>query len=170
MQNVVLFSETQRFRQWWLWLIMLVVNAIALTAIYRQVILGRQFGNDDMSSTGLIIVGVVILAFTILFFNFRLDTEIRPDGIYYRFFPFHMAYRRVQWHELSKVHVRRYNAIAEYGGWGYRLGLLGWGRAFNVAGDMGLQLEFFNTKKLLIGTAKPEELTTALKKIGQLRH
>ena len=57
----------------------------------------------------------------------------------------------------------------EYGGWGLRLGLFGNGKAFNVSGDKGLQLEFTDNKKLLIGTNRPEELTETLIKIGQLK-
>jgi hypothetical protein len=59
--------------------------------------------------------------------------------------------------------------LTEYGGWGLRLGILGKGTAFNVSGDKGLQLEFIDNKKLLIGTKKPEELTETLNKIGQLK-
>ncbi|MDQ1088364.1 hypothetical protein [Siphonobacter sp. SORGH_AS_1065] len=59
--------------------------------------------------------------------------------------------------------------MTEYGGWGLRLGLFGKGIAFNVSGNKGLQLEFIDHKKLLIGTNKPEELTKVLSEIGQLK-
>jgi hypothetical protein len=70
---------------------------------------------------------------------------------------------------LTKSYVRQYSAITEYGGWGLRLGLFGKGQAYNVSGDKGIQLEFTNNKKLLIGTNKAEELTAVLKKIGQIK-
>jgi hypothetical protein len=41
--------------------------------------------------------------------------------------------------------------------------------AYNISGDKGLQLEFTDNKKLLIGTNKPEELNEVLSKIGQLK-
>jgi hypothetical protein len=59
--------------------------------------------------------------------------------------------------------------LTEYGGWGLRLGLFGKGTAFNVSGDIGLQLEFTDDRKLLIGTNKPDELIETLNKIGQLK-
>ncbi|MEO0075774.1 MAG: hypothetical protein ABIK31_06695 [candidate division WOR-3 bacterium] len=59
--------------------------------------------------------------------------------------------------------------MTEYGGWGLRLGLFGKGTAFSVSGNKGLQLEFTDNKKLLIGTNKLDELTETLKKIGQLK-
>jgi hypothetical protein len=66
--------------------------------------------------------------------------------------------------------VRRYNAIGEYGGWGVRLGLFGEGKVLSVSGDRGLQLQFLDDKKLLIGTNKPEELIKTLQQIGQLKN
>jgi hypothetical protein len=70
---------------------------------------------------------------------------------------------------LTKSYVRQYSPIAEYGGWGLRLGLFGKGQAYNVSGDKGLQLEFTTGQRLLIGTNKPEELNTVLLSIGQLK-
>jgi len=45
------------------------------------------------------------------------------------------------------------------------LGLFGKGRALNMSGNMGLQLELKDGKKLLIGTQKFEELEQLLQKI-----
>jgi hypothetical protein len=70
---------------------------------------------------------------------------------------------------LTKIYVRQYAALTEYGGWGLRFGLWGKGTAYNVSGNKGLQLEFHTNKKLLIGTKKPDELTEALNKMGQLK-
>ena len=71
--------------------------------------------------------------------------------------------------ELTKSFVRQYSPLTEYGGWGLRLGLFGKGTAYNVSGNKGLQLEFTDKKKLLIGTNKPDELSETLNKIGQLK-
>jgi hypothetical protein len=122
-----------------------------------------------MSNVALIIATALTILLTLLFINFRLDTIIKKDGIYVRFFPFHKKFKHYAWDTLTKSFVRQYSAITEYGGWGLRLGLFGKGTAFNVSGDKGLQLEFTNNKKLLIGTNKPYELTETLSKIGQLK-
>ena len=52
--------------------------------------------------------------------------------------------------------MRKYSPLREFGGWGYRVGP--GGKAFNMQGNMGLQLEMMGGEKLLIGTRKPEEL------------
>jgi hypothetical protein len=169
MNNEILFTERQKFKQWWLWLILLAINGLFLYGVFKQVIGGKQFGDNPMSNEGLLVVTGLVIILTILFVNFRLDTTIKKDGIYVRFFPFHIKFKHYTWDSLTKSFVRQYSPLTEYGGWGLRLGLFGKGRAFNVSGDQGLQLEFTTNKKLLIGTNKPGELTETLNKIGQLK-
>jgi hypothetical protein len=169
MDKAILYSERQRFKQWWLWLILLGVNGLFLFGVFKQVIGGQQFGDKPMSNVGLLIVTGLTIALTILFVNFRLETTIKKDGIYVRFFPFHLQFKHYTWDKLTKSYVRQYAPISEYGGWGLRLGLGGKGTAYNVSGNKGLQLEFTDNKKLLIGTNKPDELIETLNKIGQLK-
>lgn len=138
MANETLFTERQRFKQWWLWLILLGINGLFLFGVFRQVIGGQQFGDKPMSNIGLLITAVLTIFLTILFLNFRLDTLIKKDGIYVRFFPFHLKFKYYAWEKLTKSFVRQYSPIAEYGGWGLRYGFLGKGKAFNVSGDKGL--------------------------------
>jgi hypothetical protein len=169
MNQEILFSEKQKFKQWWLLAILLSINALFMFGVCKQVILGQQFGDKPMSDVGLLTITGLFLLATILIFTSRLDTIIKSDGIYVRFFPFHLTFKHYKWNSLTKSFVREYSPITEYGGWGLRLGLFGKGTAFNVSGNEGLQLEFNGHKKLLIGTNKPEELTETLDKIGQLK-
>jgi hypothetical protein len=119
-----------------------------------------------MSNEALLIATGIMFLSSLLFYTLRLDTEINSNGIYIRFFPFHLSYKKYAWDEIEACFVREYNPIAEYGGWGIRLGLFGKGRAFNVSGNKGIQLVFKNNKKLLIGTSKPVEASEAIKKAG----
>jgi hypothetical protein len=167
MKEEILFTERQRFKQWWLWVILLGINGLFLFGVFRQVIGGQQFGDKPMSNIGLLIGTGLTIALTLLFINFRLETTIKVDGIYVRFFPFHLKIKHYTWDKLSKSFVRQYSPITEYGGWGLRYGMFGKGTAYNVSGDKGLQLEFTDNKKILIGTNKPDELTEILIKIGQ---
>lgn len=169
MNNEILFAEKQKFNQWWIWIILLGINVLFIVGTLKQVIGGNQFGDKPMSNIGLMVTAGLTVLFSLLFFNFRLDTQIKNDGIYVRFFPFHLTFRHYNWDDLVKSFVRQYSPITEYGGWGLRLGLFGKGVAFNVSGNKGLQLKFKNNKNLLIGTSKPEELIETLNKIGQLK-
>jgi len=170
MGNEVLFTERQRlFKQWWLLLILLCINGLFLFGVFKQVIDGQQIGDKPMSNVELLLATGLIIVFTIVFLNARLDTIIKKDGIYVRFFPFHLKFKYYAWEKLTKSYIRQYSPLVEYGGWGLRFGLFGKGTAFNVSGNRGLQLEFTDNKKLLIGTKKPDELAETLSNIGQLK-
>lgn len=169
MNDKVLFSERQKFTQWWLWAILVGINGMFVSGAYMQVIKGEQFGNKPMSNEGLLVAAGVSILLTILFFIFRLETLVKDNGIYVRFFPLHISFKYYPWDNISKSFVRQYRPMSEYGGWGFRYGFFGNGRAFNVSGDTGLQLEFLDHSKLLIGTNKPDELTETLNIIGQLK-
>lgn len=110
---------------------------------------------------GLIIPLIVLLLFLI----FRLDSEVRPDGVYVRFFPLATKLKRYGWEEIDKAYIRTYSPLREYGGWGVRYGAKG--KALNVSGNQGLQLELKNNKRLLIGTRRPEALAQALTIAGR---
>jgi hypothetical protein len=167
MEKEILFKETQKFSQWWIWLIMLLTIGILIFVLF-QIMNGQGSKENSLPLVIIVSSGLFIIVSTvILFVNMRLETQIRKDGVYVRFFPFHLSFKEYTWEKISKSFVRQYRPIVEYGGWGLRLGLAG--RAFNVSGDKGLQLEFNDNKKLLIGTNKPEELTETLKRIGQLK-
>ena len=114
-----------------------------------------------------VLPSLLVLILPLLFLLFRLETRISNEGIHVRFFPFHLTYRFYSWETIRLSYVRSYNAIAEYGGWGIRFGIFGKGKAFNVSGNRGLQLEFMDGRKLLIGTNRPEELDKVLKQLGK---
>jgi hypothetical protein len=158
MDTNILFSETQRFKQWWLWILLIGINAIMLYGVYVQVINGEPFGDKPAGNASILTGCIISLLVTILVLSFRLDTQVKNDGIYVRLFPLQLSFRFFPWDNLSECFVREYNPVAEYGGWGLRLGLFGKGTAYNISGNKGLQLEFNNGKKLLIGTQRPEEL------------
>ena len=168
MESEILFTESQKFEQPWIWIILLGVNGLLIFAIIKLVFDGQQFGNNSLNNFVLITAFVITMSLTVLIFSLRLDTHLRKDGVYVQFFPFHQTFRYFPWDKIEKSYIRQYNPITEYGGWGLRTGLFGKGKAFNVSGNKGLQLEFTNKEKLLIGTNKPAELNEALDKIGQL--
>ena len=164
MDNQILFSETQRFKQWWLWILLIAINGLMIYGVIVQVINGHTFGGKAASNSQLLIGASISLLISIFVLSFRLDTQIKQDGIYVRLFPLQLSFKFFSWNNLLKCYVRNYNPVAEYGGWGLRLGLFGKGTAYNISGNEGLQLEFTNGKKLLIGTQKPEELSEVIEK------
>lgn len=165
MVSNMIFIEKQKFRQWWVMLVLLGLNAIIVIAIFSQLIFEKPFGQNPMSNFGLILTAFFVLLFSAFIFIIRLETRIGAEGIHVCFFPFHLKFKKFSWDEISQCYVREYAPIGEFGGWGLRFGLFGQGNAWNVAGNKGLQIEFKNGKKLLIGTQKPELMAEALEKI-----
>jgi hypothetical protein len=165
----VIFEERQRFKQLWIWAILISMNMLLLFGIFTQLILHRPFGNKPLSDFEMILLFLFIVFLSILFFYFQLYTKISPQGIYIKFRPFHLKPKFYSWEYISKCSIRKYNPIIEYGGWGYRVGFYKNGGAYNISGNIGLQLEFHDGKKLLIGTQKADELEAYLKQIGKLK-
>ncbi len=164
MDNDTLFSEIQRFRKPWLWALLIGSAILTISSFITQI---RSGQNQDVIIVTLFPLLLVILV-NILFVMLRLETLIKEEGIYVRFFPFHVNYKFYPWSNIEQVYVKQYSPIAEYGGWGLRLGLFGKGRAYNVSGDKGIQIIFKDGSKLLIGTNKPKEARASLEKVGNV--
>ncbi|MFC2005915.1 DUF6141 family protein [Chloroflexota bacterium] len=160
--NSNLFNrEVQHFRQPWLWILILSISAITIWGMIQQLFLGKPFGNNPAPDATLVIIVIIFgLGFPYAFYKMNLTTEVRSDGIYYRFFPFHLSFHKIKLEDLAKYEVRTYSPIRDYGGWGIRWGTKG--KAYNVSGNRGVHLSFSDGEQLLIGSQKPEEFAEAL--------
>ncbi|WP_299055528.1 hypothetical protein [uncultured Polaribacter sp.] len=158
-----IFIEEQRFTQIWLFI---VLGFSLVVPIY---VMGKEFLNENskMSVQEFTITLLGILASVGIIFIFKLKTRIDEIGIHYQFFPIHFSYKTIPWQEIENAHVRTYDPIGEYGGWGFKGGAF-WnkkkGKCINISGDIGIQLKLNNGKKLLIGTQKKEEAMQVLKR------
>ena len=160
MNETILYSENQRFKQLWLWGILLLLNGVFIVSAFQQLYKGIPFGTKPMSDTGIIIGLIASILLDLLFFSFRLKTTITKETIQVQFFPFHLKPRTYLWSDIKQASIRKYKPIMEYGGWGIR-GFKS-NRAFNVSGKIGLQLEFKKGNKLLIGTQNGQEMNDVL--------
>jgi hypothetical protein len=160
MTDSPIYTEKQRFKQWWLWLILFLSNGYILYKAYFQFVNSKNAIDKQMNINNIIIEIIIIFSINLLFYFIKLETRIDAKGITVRFFPFHLKERVYNWEEIKSANTRTYNPLLEYGGWGIR----GFGnnRALNISGNKGLQLEFKNGKKLLIGTVKPSEIESIL--------
>lgn len=157
------FREVQRFRQVWLWVPLgtvsiLVVGDLAYDLV-RQISLREPLSDiPDLTSrlpAVLIIVGVLWLMYVA-----RLETEVRSEGLFVRFFPFHLSYKRIALEDVERIEARTYRPLLQYGGWGIRYT---WrGKAYNVSGNRGVRIDYASGRHLLIGSQRAEELATAI--------
>jgi len=183
MENVV-YQEEQKFSLWLRWLVYLSMGLAVLISAFALIKEtapeGSQETWDASPPPGMkvdsphpersrrilaVIVGIgVPIAIAGLFLFLKLETEVRPDGLYVRYAPFHIHFKRIDPEDLSEYYARQYKPIREYGGWGIRCSFRN-GKAYNVSGNKGVQLVFKNGKRLLIGSQKADELETAIRSI-----
>ena len=157
-----IFKEEQRFTQSWL---LIILGFSLLVPIY--IIIEEFYSeNSEMSNNEFIFKIALVFISISLIFIFKLITRIDENGIHYQFFPFHLKPKTIDWSELKFAKTRTYDAISEYGGWGLKGGFF-WrkskGVAYNVSGDIGIQLEYKTGKKILIGTQLLNDVNSVLK-------
>ncbi|MGV6845100.1 MAG: hypothetical protein ACWA42_03100 [Lutibacter sp.] len=156
------FTEEQKFNQPWIQFILGIVFLVALFPILSN---WNSFVLRSFEEKLSIIMGpILVLLIIILFLKIKLKTRIDEQGIYYQFFPFHLKQKFIPWGIIQKCYIRKYKALLEYGGWGMKFSYRQkFGRSFTTKGDKGLQLVLKNSKKILIGTQKEEDLKQILK-------
>ncbi|MFV0391428.1 MAG: DUF6141 family protein [Paludibacteraceae bacterium] len=165
MGDEILYFEEQSRKPWWLLLILIIVDVLMIYGCIQQLILGQPWGNNPVGDGVLVALTIFVLALTVIFFFVKLKTWICKEGIYMRYFPLVLKTKFFDWDSIDSIYVRQYSPVKEYGGWGYRFGL-GKSVAFNVSGNVGLQLILKNGKRVLIGTRKPDEINDVLLALG----
>lgn len=157
------FEESQQFRNGWLWTLIVLGSLFILIKVPVDTV--SEAGEDPISDHAiLIMLGTMlfVIILNIVLYITRLKTKITDDGISIIYSPFINKPKLFRWEEIKEAYVRKYKPIWEYRGWGIKFGRSG--KAYNISGNMGLQLVLKTGKKVLIGTQKPEELETFLKK------
>jgi hypothetical protein len=168
MEDSVLFHEEQSFQQIWVRLLVIAIFGTEVlvfgNGMLQQLIFRRTWGTHPLSDPLLFVVGSAALLLSggilALVWKARLIAEVRSDGLYVRFVPFHRSFLFYSLESLRSWEAVTYHPMLEYGGWGIRYGTAG--KAYNVRGDRGVRLEFRDGKKVLIGSQRPEELARAL--------
>jgi hypothetical protein len=158
-----IYSETQRSRQSWLALIIVALALLGWGIFVQQIVRGKPIGDDPMPNWLVWLLAALLGVLLPLFFLwFRMDTTVYQDRIEIRMAPFvHRVFRPDQ---IASAAARTYRPMREYGGWGVRWSLHGFGsnRAYNVKGDQGVQLVLTNGDRVLLGTQRPRELEAAI--------
>ena len=162
-ENELIYREEQRFGFWLRWLVALSVALVVPFSIFSLIEFSSKQGSPDMLTILTLIISTICapVAVAVLFGMVKFETEVRPDGLYVRYFPFHVHFKRFTAKDLSEYYARQYRPILEYGGWGIRWCLMK-GKAYNVSGNKGVQLVFKNGKRLLIGSQWADELEKAI--------
>ncbi|MUK87860.1 hypothetical protein GMD78_05535 [Ornithinibacillus sp. L9] len=158
----VVYREIQRPRSilWW------VFNLLPATFMWywfiQQTIFGVPMGNkpapDIVAIIFWVIFGIVFPVF--MLWLLKLIIEVRKDGIYLRFVPFHFKYKQFLFEDINDFKSITYSPLERFGGWGVRINSKD-ETAYIMNGKEGIELRLrYNT--VVIGTQKPAELKNAL--------
>jgi len=164
------FHEEQRFRQRWLWVLLISVSVAPVVMvgglIGMQICLGRvcdkSLAQNPVPALVVAVLLVVPVFFLGWFWKLTLTTEVHLDGVHVQFrpFPLPMARRFIAFVDIDECCARTYRPLVEFGGWGIRYG---WkGMAYNVSGNRGVQLVLRNGRKILIGSQQADDLAAAI--------
>jgi hypothetical protein len=160
------FHETQRMRSWWFMTLVALIIGLATWAFIQQIVIGEPWGTNPAPDWAVYVLVAFMAVIAWWLMSIRLVTSVDQTGVTYRLIPFHFRTRRIPWTKVAQAYIRQYRPLREYGGWGLRYGFkFGW--AFNMRGNMGLQLVLAGGKKILIGTQRPDELRSYLGSIGK---
>lgn len=154
------FKEEQKFNQLLLWIVLIGLFIVSVIALIQNIKVSEANLDFNSKTIGLLISSFVFLALIIFFRMIKLCTEINEEGIKYQFYPIHLSPTIIKWPEIKSIKVRQYSALKEFGGWGIRFSLKG--SAYNIGGNMGIELNANIHGNILIGTQKANEATEVI--------
>jgi hypothetical protein len=163
----VLFHEEQRFRQWWVWLLVLGVAALQWWGFVQQILLTRPWGDNPAPDWMLWLFWALFgIGLPVFFLILRLTVEVTTEHVLIGYRP--LTKRTVPLAEIVEVEARTYRPIREYGGYGLR----GTSRnaAFTVSGDQGVALTLSDGRRILIGSQRAAELALAIDSARQRKN
>jgi hypothetical protein len=149
----ILFEEHQRFRQPWLWAMLLGACVVA-----GGDVVGAVRGGRGSPWTALIL----LLPASLVWLLYALEMGVRVDAeaVSVRFCP--LWGTRIPLDDVISCEPRTYRPILEYGGWGVRYSPFGRGWAYTVSGNRGVQLVLASGRRALVGSQRPQALADAI--------
>ncbi len=151
MAELEYFSERQSFSPR---ILGFIVISTALVGFYAYFATRHAPGAE----IGLLILAGSLVFVVALFSLLGLTTTVTDEGVRVKGLIF--VNRLIRFDAVASAEMRRYKPLAEYGGWGYRIGPSG--KAYNAQGDEGVQLVLKDGGRVLIGSQRAAELAAAI--------
>ena len=152
-----IFQETQRFRQIWIWALILGITGISLGSLFL-------FEKDAPLNIGYLAFPVgMLLLLNGLFLGLTLSTRIKGNSLSFRYYPF-TRWRSYTFEAIDAMELIEYNGLWEYGGWGIKWNGSYW--SYTTGGTHGILIKT-KDKKFLLGTQKPEEAKQAIAQFNE---
>ena len=94
----------------------------------------------------------------IMIFGAKLEVEVKDNSVYYKYFPFVWNWKYIHKDNISHYEMKQFNALSEFGGYGYRKRFFKKTTGLIIKGRYGLLLTLHDGSKWVIGTQQPKEL------------
>ncbi|EIT86213.1 hypothetical protein A374_06426 [Fictibacillus macauensis ZFHKF-1] len=157
-----IYREVQRPRQFLFIGFIILLAGLFWWACFQQMIFGTPFGDKPMSDAMLVSMWIIVgILMPIAAFTAKLITEVREDGVYVKFVPFHFKYHVFRYERIQDARTVTFRSFRRFGGWGIRTNLKG-ECLYNISGGQGLELKLTTGDKVIIGSKKAEQLLQAM--------
>lgn len=143
---MVVFSEQQGFSR-------IIINGLFVLVVLLFLGLAWQ-----SQTQGLLVGAALVAVLWALMLAAKMTTQVDDDGITIRTLFF--INRRISYDEIVTAQSVVYKPLRDFGGWGYRIGP--GGKAYNMSGNLGVQLVLTRERRVLIGSQKPDDLAAAI--------
>ena len=163
MKTKVLFQEEQKQNQKWIWFLVMILQITFLIIGVQEWVFNQPVGEKPIPWFVYVPIFIVLGFLLFILFKSKLVTTITKEGVKFIYHPFHKKEKVINKEDIKNMYVRLYKPLSEYGGWGMRTAFNGSnGKAYNVAGKVGIQLELKDGSKILLGTQKGQEAKQAI--------
>lgn len=164
------YSETQRFRQGWLWALLLVSAVPSGLLGIASITADSDPGTNVPLWTAVILL--LVFGPLVVLYRSNLRIEVRDDGLALRLWPLHLRERTVPCTDVESVIVRDISAMSDFGGVGIRFSprLYRWGVGvrdpvgYIVAGDQGVRVRRRDGPDVVLTSNDPRALAAALER------
>ncbi|SDK20504.1 hypothetical protein [Natronorubrum texcoconense] len=149
----VTFEERQTLPSWFgPAVVVLSVPTLAVTVV---VVFEAEGATRESLALG-VLLALVVLGPLPLLFRSALRTEVRADGVFFRFSPFHLSDRHVPFEEIEDV--RR----SERRAYNFGLKRTRWGWEYRPNSTEGVEIYRAAGPAIFLGTERPHELREAI--------
>ncbi len=159
------YKEEQRFNFPFIIGLFIFFGFAALVGVgiitYNQ-ITANSFENEMLIAPFVIIFSLSLAYY--LLFKVKLETSVNASGITYRYFPYVMKHRLLQFSEIATWRITPYKNIIETGGIGYRSNMFTKKVVFIMSRGEVLELKLANKRSISFSTENAYLLSAALKK------
>lgn len=163
METDILFSEKQKIRAWWLWLMLLAAWLLFIAGAYRQLVQGIPFGDQPLPDGWLLFFCLFMTAINLFVYSMTLETRADRRHLHVYFFPF--LRRQIPWQNIAGAEAMQ----LYFTGIGLRLTLRhGW--AYIMGGSGGVAITLKTGERFFVGSRQPEALEAIIKEQIAHRH